>query len=423
MVCTSSVKFEGVTKLYRLGSRGASLRGAIAGLLKRVLRKSQDRGSSAKFAALDQISFEIQQGESVGLIGPNGSGKTTTLKLISGITRATRGAVLVNGKVSALIELGAGFHPELSGRENIYFNAAILGMSRQEIEQRFDAIVDFSGLERFLDTPVKRYSSGMYCRLGFAVAAHVNPDVLLVDEVLAVGDAAFQAKCLRRMRGLQEEGTTVIFVTHNLGYLQRLCKRAVFLFQGKVVADGEVSEIIQAYRDHAAYSRGSRGEGPEGMDESLPYLAGADSLSPSEHTVARITGVRFSNGRQESVAQVRTGAPLTVHVEYEACSSVEDANCEVWFYGLDGSEYASFATVWDGLGPLYLDGSGELRLEIPSLCLMSGTYFVQVAISDQDGLSKYDLHWDRHKLVVLSGPTSHGLLYQPHHWSVNRDQL
>ena len=419
-----AIVFDDVSKIYRLGGQHNSLRGALTSLWDRTLRKGQDNNSDATtLAALNQVSFEIDKGESVAFIGPNGSGKTTTLKLISNITRATQGTIRARGRLSALIELGAGFHAELSGRENIYFNAAILGMSRQEIQERFDEIVDFSGLEQFLDTPVKRYSSGMYCRLGFAVAAHVNPDILLVDEVLAVGDAAFQAKCLKRMGELRANGTTIIFVTHNLGYLQRLCNRAIFMYRGNVKMDGAVAEVIAAYRDHNAYGE------PENKEESLDAYAcdptdasveaGLDPDHTSEASPVRLTEVYYSANQQNRVDAVQTGGALTVHIGYEALRPVENANFELWLYGQDGTEYASFATGWDSLGPLELRGRGEVKLQIDPMCLMPGTYFVNVAISDQDGLAKYDMHWERHKVVVLSGPTSYGLVFQPHRWDVN----
>lgn len=415
-----SVRFACVTKIYHLGSGVTSLRSALTGLPGRLLRARAKDGTNRDrptMAALDGVSFDIAAGESVGFIGPNGSGKTTTLKLLSSITRATSGSVRVRGRVSALIELGAGFHPDLTGRENIYFNAAILGMRRQEIQERFDAIVGFSGIERFLDTPVKRYSSGMYCRLGFAVAAYVNPDVLLVDEVLAVGDAAFQAKCLKRMSELRAGGTTIIFVTHNLGYLQRLCQRAILLYRGTILADGPVAETVQAYRNHAAY----RGEESVQVSDPTGELLGTDARpEPSAEAVVCITGMRLSR-RGEPVQEVSTGEPLTIHVGYRAAVPVENANVEVWLYGMDGAEYASFATAWDGLAPLRLEGAGEIGLEIEPMCLMPATYFVNVAISDPSGLEKYDMHWERHRLTVLSGPTAYGLVYLPHKWRLGSE--
>lgn len=415
-----TVRFENVTKRYRLGSGQTSLRELFMSLPQRVFKKGAvDR--SNELVALDQASFEIRRGESVGLIGPNGSGKTTSLKLLSSITRASSGTVWTNGRVSALIELGAGFHPDLSGRENIYFNAAILGMRQQEIRDRFDAIVEFSGLERFLDTPVKRYSSGMYCRLGFAVAAHVNPDILLVDEVLAVGDAVFQAKCLKRLSELRGDGTTIVFVTHNLGYLQRLCSRAIFLNKGRILEDGQVSDVIQAYRDHAAYPEESQVKPASGLSSAAPGLVVKSEAQNSPAPVA-IADIYFTQ-QGERVTQVQTGSRLEIHVAYTLSKPLDNASFEIWLYGMDGAEYTSFATTWDGLEPLSLNGSGEVTLQIDPMCLLPGTYFVNVAISDSSGLTKYDMHWERHRVTVLSGPIAYGVVYLPHQWKVNETRI
>ncbi|OGL42557.1 MAG: hypothetical protein A2042_04210 [Candidatus Schekmanbacteria bacterium GWA2_38_11] len=200
-----------------------------------------------EFVALKDISFEVKQGESVGVIGDNGAGKTTILKLLSGVTVPTRGTVKVNGRVAGLLELGAGFHPDLTGRENIYLNGSILGLSKKEIDEKFDAIVDYSGIEEFIDIPLKNYSSGMFVRLGFAVAVHVDPDILLIDEVLAVGDQSFQGKCLRTIEKFQNQGKTLIFVSHDLNIVRHICDRVILLDRGEIVAEGEAEKIISRY--------------------------------------------------------------------------------------------------------------------------------------------------------------------------------
>ncbi|MEM7033994.1 MAG: ABC transporter ATP-binding protein, partial [Chloroflexota bacterium] len=216
---------------------------------KRLIGQHQNGGSPTReeFWALKDVSFEIKQGERVGIIGRNGAGKSTLLKILSRITEHTEGRVRLRGRVASLLEVGTGFHPELTGRENIYLNGAILGMSRVEIRRKFDEIVDFAEVEKFLDTPVKRYSSGMYVRLAFAVAAHLEPEILLVDEVLAVGDAAFQKKCLGKMEDVGKDGRTVLFVSHNLGAIRTLCSRGIVLNQGRVLNIGPTSEAIRYY--------------------------------------------------------------------------------------------------------------------------------------------------------------------------------
>ena len=408
---TPRVKFENVSKIYRLGDSSRSVRAAFASIQDRLLKKDHHNG--VNLVALNQANFEIGSGESVGLIGPNGSGKTTALKLISNITRCNSGNVYVNGKVSALIELGAGFHPDLTGRENIYFNAAILGMKNVEIQKRFNAIVDFSGLEPFLDTPVKRYSSGMYCRLGFAVAVFVNPDILLIDEVLAVGDVAFQNKSLKRMNELRVAGTTIIFVTHNLGYLQRLCSRAIFLFKGDTIMDGPVDQVIQAYRDHDSYRTG----GNDSLSKNR-YSENEEAKEdlPDSSQEAQIADIYFTDASQQRTDRIQTGSSLDIHIVFNIIQPINNINFEVWFYGMDGAEYATFRKDWISITGSPLSRQGEVKLSIDQLCLMPGTYFVNIALSDMSKLNNYDVHWERHRLIVLSGPMSQGLFYQPHKW-------
>jgi len=237
-----AIKMERVSKQYRLGQAGyRSLREDIVNIFKGRKEDSQC------FYALREVSFELKRGETVGIIGPNGAGKSTILKLLAGVTIASSGTVMAEGKIGALIELSAGFHPELTGRENIYLYGSIIGMKKSYIDRRYDEIVEFSGLEKFIDTPVKRYSSGMYARLGFSVSAHLDPDILLVDEVLSVGDCAFQDKCINKMRGFRDANKTIVYVSHNLDSVRKLCGRAILLKEGQVAYDGDVEGAIGRY--------------------------------------------------------------------------------------------------------------------------------------------------------------------------------
>jgi ABC-type polysaccharide/polyol phosphate transport system ATPase subunit len=245
-VAERALEAIGVSKSYRLGERVyPTLRDAIGSLSRRIARR--DRASVERVWALDDVTFSVDRGEAVGIIGRNGAGKSTLLKILARITTPSAGVTRTRGRVGALLEVGTGFHPELTGRENIYFNAAVLGISRRAIRGRFDEIVAFSGVERFLDTPLKRYSSGMHLRLAFAVAAHVEPDIVVVDEVLAVGDADFQRKCLGRMQEFNTDGRTVLFVSHDLGAIARLCSRAIWIEGGRIRADGRSADVIAAY--------------------------------------------------------------------------------------------------------------------------------------------------------------------------------
>jgi lipopolysaccharide transport system ATP-binding protein len=245
-----------VSKVFRKGELYDSLRDLVPALTGRLFRRSaKDQLTRREFWALRDVSFQLHRGEAFGIIGSNGAGKSTILKLLSGIMRPTVGSIEVNGRLSALIEVGAGFHPDLTGRENVFLNGTILGMTRSEIRRKFDEIVEFSGLEDFIDTPVKRYSSGMYARLGFAVAAHVEPDLLIVDEVLSVGDYVFQRKCAEKMAAVIRAGATVIFVSHNLRAVAELCQRSLLLERGVVLQQGPTNEVIKGYLDRAYAAR------------------------------------------------------------------------------------------------------------------------------------------------------------------------
>ena len=256
-----TIIIQNVFKQYRLGQTGyRSLREDIAHIFKK------HKTNSSHFYALNDVSFEITSGEAVGIIGSNGAGKSTILKLLAGVTKPSSGTVTVKGKIGALIELTAGFHPELTGRENIYLYGSIIGMKRSYIEKRFAEIVDFSGLEKFLDTPIKRYSSGMYARLGFSVSAHLDPDILLVDEVLSVGDYQFQEKCMNKMRAYRDSNRTILFVSHNLDAIRKLCGRVMLLKEGRLAYDGDVEQAIGEYYIHFSESERGKHASPDLVD-------------------------------------------------------------------------------------------------------------------------------------------------------------
>ena len=243
------IEMNKVSKKFKKGELYSSLRDFIPALTKTMFTDNNNKLQKQEFWALRDISLKVEKGKALGIIGPNGAGKSTILKLLSGIMKPTCGTLKLTGKVSALIEISAGFHQDLTGRENIFLNGAILGMKREEIKKKLDRIVDFADLESFIDTPVKRYSSGMYARLGFAVLAHLDPDVLLVDEVLSVGDAIFQKRCLEKMRSVMKSGSTVVFISHNLKMVSELCNEAIFLDGGQIIKSGPTGEIVRYYMD------------------------------------------------------------------------------------------------------------------------------------------------------------------------------
>jgi lipopolysaccharide transport system ATP-binding protein len=297
------IKAENLSKLYLLGgARHDSLRDALTSLVK-----SPPRDEKRELWALRNVSFDVFDGETLGIIGKNGAGKSTLLKILSRITKPTGGAAEIRGRIGSLLEVGTGFHNELSGRENIFLNGAILGMKRAEIGKKFDEIVAFSEIEKFLDTPVKHYSSGMYMRLAFSVAAHLDPEVLIVDEVLAVGDIGFQKKCLNKMREVGASGRTVLFVSHDMQSIARLCRRAIWIKDGKIVGDGDVNEVIGKYLHEQSQT------GAEKSWESAENAPGNE--------IARLRRVRVSDETGETVSAVDIRRPVAVEMTYEVLQS------------------------------------------------------------------------------------------------------
>ncbi|WZP01120.1 ABC transporter ATP-binding protein (plasmid) [Isosphaeraceae bacterium EP7] len=326
-----------------------------------------------KFWALNDVSFEVQPGEVVGIVGRNGAGKSTLLKVLSRITEPTKGRVEMNGRVGSLLEVGTGFHPELTGRENIFLNGAILGMSRKDILRNFDAIVAFSEIEKFLDTPVKRYSSGMYVRLAFAVASHLEPEILVVDEVLAVGDAAFQKKCLNKMDQVSRSGRTVLFVSHTMSAIKSLCTRALLIEGGRVALDGNVDEVVN---HHLAASAESARTGV------IPENAVRQNDVKDQ---ARFRSVKLTTASGDAVAQVYFGQKFRVTFVCEVLRRIEQAIFEVSISTLDGTQ-VTYSTTLDGeQGPISLsEGLHEVSAEI-DIMLLPRDYTIDLGVHHLDG--------------------------------------
>ncbi|MGB0715058.1 MAG: polysaccharide ABC transporter ATP-binding protein [Phycisphaerae bacterium] len=402
-----SVRCEGVWKRFRLGAAHASLADMLQQLLVRGLglRRGQSDAASAEqvFWALQDISFALKPGEAIGVIGPNGAGKSTLLKLLSGILSADRGSYEVTGRLASLIEVGAGFHGDLTGRENIYLNGAILGMSRGEVRSRLDDIVSFAGLERFIDTPVKRYSSGMYARLGFAIAAHVNPDVLLVDEVLSVGDAAFRLRCESRMQALVEGGTSLIFVTHNLEQMQRVCERSLVLEGGRIAFDGDSREAVQHYMTAMAEAFTARpsdlrieGDGPAIEVDSVEF--------------------REATGASASCVDARGG--LLVDVGFTSPVGDRPLIVEVAARAAAGENVVCFNSGRSGAAIRARSGMNVCRLRVPSFPVASGRYFWNVRIWDESsGATLVDTPF-RYPLIVDDRGMTTGVMSLAHDWQV-----
>jgi homopolymeric O-antigen transport system ATP-binding protein len=382
-----AIRVEHVGKRYRLGATHGGgnllrehLQHAVTGPIRRLRRPHPTSHLKASpthagdLWALRDVSLEIAPGEVVGLVGPNGAGKSTLLKLLSAITPPTEGRITLMGRTATLLEVGTGFHPELTGRENVFVNGAILGMRRREIEAKFDEIVEFSGIERFIDTPVKRYSSGMYVRLAFAVAAHLDPEILLVDEVLAVGDAEFQRKCIGKMQDASGQGRTIVFVSHNMVTVQSLCTRAYAIDKGGVVASGSPAEVVTEYLRRA------------GAEQSggVAFIS-ADTARERGTEEAMLRRVTMTDNKGRQMSSVQMGQPFRVTLVFEAGRDIDECVADVGISTSDGQRVATMQSVDRAWRPLRLtEGLNEVEVKV-AVTLLPGEYALDVGIYDVRG--------------------------------------
>jgi ABC-type polysaccharide/polyol phosphate transport system ATPase subunit len=396
------LKFDSVSKKYRIYHESEAE--ASANILGRVRRRL--RGNWSDFWALRDVSFEVTRGEALGIIGQNGAGKSTVLKLLYNITAPTKGRISINGRLAALIEVASGFHPDLTGRENVYLNGSLLGMKRSEITRKLDSIVDFAGVSAFIDTPVKRYSSGMYLRLGFAIAAHLDPDILLLDEVLAVGDAEFQSKCIERINQLRRAGTTIVFVSHNLGAVESLCDRVLLLSQGEISCSGPPRAVISEYEHRLT---NTAAWAPAGLNDATALPA------------AEITSIAFFNSEGRKATIFATGDEARVKVEYVAREPVKDALIEVYFYSMFGNLHTHFSTDVDGNSFDLEPGRGIVEFFCPEIPLEVASFNIQASIRRRG--SSFNDHIDYKHAVgvnIIKGKAVHGVFHTPHTWTVKR---
>ena len=434
----NAIDAQGVTKIYRRWSRRrqfATLKSAlVSGSIISDLRADET------FAAVKDVSFSVPAGATFAIIGRNGSGKSTALKLIAGITKPTRGVIQVNGRMSALIELGAGFHPEISGRENVFINGIMLGLSKREIARRFDEIVEFAELEEFIDAPVKTYSSGMYMRLGFAVAIHVDPDVLLVDEVLAVGDEGFAHKCLDQFAEFKRRGKTILLVTHSLGLVERFCDEALWLDAGAVRGQGDPKRVMGAYvtdveaseeRQLAATDAKARetvkaagDEAPQPADQgSMPDADGAEPPDMFKAVAGRW------GSREVEIAEVQlvgeaggpahvfhSGERVSVQMKVLAPQPVTDFAFGVGLFNAEGVCCYGTNTNIDDFIPQQLSGEADVTFVFESLDLVEGTYKLDLAVHRRDGYP-YDYHRLLYTFRVKSRAKDTGIYRPRHRWS------
>lgn len=359
-----AIQARGLGKRYLLGAAGGrndSFRDVLVAGAKSLLGGGK-KSAFKEFWALKDASFDIRHGENVGIVGLNGAGKSTLLKILSRITEPATGSARINGRLGALLEVGTGFHGELTGRENVFLYGSILGMRKEEVRRKFDDIVEFSEIANFIDTPVKRYSSGMYVRLAFSVAAHLEPDILLLDEVLAVGDLAFQRKCIEHAKELQKRDATILFVSHNMFSIKTMCDRVIYLRKGEVIYDGAVEGGIEMYE----------------KDCRMTALSWIDT-KPDEWPI-KITDCQMLDAQGKPRAVVDYGERTTLRLRFETREAIEDPNFVIAFIRSDGVAVCNYSTETDGFPVGRLDGSGTIELQLPEMKLISEMYSISVII-------------------------------------------
>ena len=434
----NAIELTNASKIYqRYGHRRqfATLKSA---LLSRSLVR--DLNPTETFSAVKNVSFRVPRGQTLGVIGRNGSGKSTLLKLVAGITKPTTGTVKVNGRISALIELGAGFHPEISGRENVFINGIMLGLTKREITRRFDEIVDFAEMEEFIDAPVKNYSSGMYMRLGFAVAIHVDPDVLLVDEVLAVGDEGFTHKCLDKFAEFKRRGKTILLVTHSLGLVEKFCDEALWMDTGQMKVQGDPKRVVGAYitdvekseEQQLAAGDARARDSAVSMSPDQPVSAvlpdhpvetaeaPADMFRATEgrwgSREIEITAVELVGAEGAAGHVFHSGDPLTVRVQLRAPVEMDDFVIGIGLFNAEGLCCYGTNTSLEQLKAVRMLGDAEVQFSIDRLDLVEGTYKLDVAVHKLDGYP-YDYHRLLYTFRVKSRTKDVGIYRPPHRWA------
>ncbi len=433
----NAITVTNASKVYRRYSRRRQFSTLKSALLSRSLIR--DLRPDETFSAVRDVTFNVRAGQTLGVIGRNGSGKSTLLKLVAGISKPTSGSVEVIGRISALIELGAGFHPEISGRENVFINGIMLGLSKREITRRFDEIVEFAEMKEFIDAPVKTYSSGMYMRLGFAVAIHVDPDVLLVDEVLAVGDEGFTHKCLDKFAEFKRRGKTILLVTHALGLVERFCDEALWMDVGRMKGIGDPKRVISAYiadvqhsEEHQLASDDARArESAAEAGEPAAAILLEDPVETVPADMFRATEGRWGS-REVEISDVqfigpgnqpghifRSGEPLSIRMKVSAPAGVSDFVFGFGLFSAEGVCCYGTNTALDGLTSQSIQGEGEATISFGRLDLVEGTYKIDLAVHKRDGAT-YDYHRLLYTFRIKSRTQDVGIYRPDHEWTFRR---
>lgn len=414
-----AISVKNVSKSFKLFfDRGYSLKEAIL---------FSKRRKYERHTVLDDISFDVKRGEAVGLIGHNGCGKSTMLKLLTRIMYPDSGSIEMKGRVSSLIELGAGFHPDMSGRENIYTNAAIFGLTKREIESRIQDIIDFSEIEEFIDNPVRTYSSGMYMRLAFSVAINVDADILLIDEILAVGDVSFQNKCFNRLKEIKANGTTIVIVSHSLGQIEQICDRSIWINDGRICAEGDPKAIHMTYLDYMVQKQKAsenaevqiRKEEPEESEEPVSEAVDEKPKKRWGSREAEITAIsiRSADGKESRI--FATNDDIEIELSYEVKNPVNDAAFGIGIFNRDGVSCYGTNTKIDRLPEFSLEKSGSILLRLNDIPLLPGEYLIDFAIEQGQGIP-VDYYREAAVITITSNVGDVGIARVAHKWDMGR---
>lgn len=399
-----------IVKYYKKYSHKHKFLTLKSALVKRTL--FSDLTQDEKFAALNGVSFHVEKGKTLSVIGENGSGKSTLLKILAGISKPTSGEMITHGRISALIELGAGFHPEISGRENIFINGIILGLTKKKIQERLDDIIKFAELEDFIDNPVKSYSSGMYMRLGFSIAINVDPDILLIDEVLAVGDAFFVPRCLDKINEFKRKGKTIIYVSHDLSTVDRISDEVIWLKDGKIEMQGYPKRVIDAYLEYIG-KRGEKKVEIQHQKEERDTVQDLEKRWGSKEIEIQNVKMLDRHGNEKYIYEA--DEPLSVEFEVLAHKPEEDFVFGIGILNTEGVSCYGSNTWIEDFQSQAISGTGKVKINIPALNLIDGAYFLDVAVHKRDGYP-FDYHHFQYTFRVTSGYRDVGIARIPHQW-------